>query len=108
MYFPYNAAPAPEPVKSPASPTLIDNPFAPEMFVTGIAGLANFDGVIVMTLESARCDHGRENAVVERVVVGRVALSRGAAQALSIGLNQFLEHQGLSPSKAMAAGSTFQ
>lgn len=42
------------------------------------------------------------------VVVGRVALTGAATQALVAGLNQFLEEQRLGPSKAMASGTTFQ
>ncbi|MGA1797800.1 hypothetical protein VH567_03365 [Sphingomonas sp. 4RDLI-65] len=98
----------PSPAQSPTLPALIDNPFAPEVFATGLAGFANLNGVIVLTLESARCDHARQPPSVERVVVGRVALTIGAAQDLVAGLNQFLEQQGLSPSKAMASGATFQ
>ncbi len=97
-----------EPISVPTQPPLIDNPFAPEIFATGFAGLANLSGVIVLTLESARCDHMREPPSVERVIVGRIALTSGAAQDLVAGLNQFLEQQGLSPSKAIAAGATFQ
>lgn len=41
-------------------------------------------------------------------IVGRVALTGAATQALVAGLNQFLEQQGLSPRKAMASGATFQ
>jgi hypothetical protein len=87
---------------------LIDNPFAPEVFATGLAGFANLNGVIVMTLESARCDHTSQPPSLERVVVGRGALTGAAVQALVAGLNQFLGQQGFSPNKAMASGATFQ
>lgn len=100
--------PKSEPITAPESPALIDNPFAPEIFATGFAGLANLNGVIVLTLESARCDHTRQPPSVDRVVVGRIALTSAAAQDLVAGLNQFLEQQGLSPSKALAGGATFQ
>ena len=89
-------------------PPIVDNPFAPEIFATGFAGLANLSGVIVLTLESARCDHTRQPPGIDRVVVGRIALTSSAAQDLVAGLNQFLEQQGLSPSKAIAGGATFQ
>ncbi|MCP8891868.1 hypothetical protein [Sphingomonas faeni] len=98
----------PEPIRPGASPPIVDNPFAPEIFATGFTGLANLSGVIVLTLESARCDHTRQPAGIDRVVVGRIALTSSAAQDLVAGLNQFLEQQGLSPSKAIAAGATFQ
>ncbi|WP_010160625.1 hypothetical protein [Sphingomonas sp. PAMC 26617] len=102
-------------IKSPIVPEqklaetpYVDNPFAPEIFATGYSGLANMNGVIVMTLESARCDHSRPQPALERVVVGRVALTTTAALELVTGLNQFLEQQGISPSKMLAAGATFQ
>ncbi|MGU3392338.1 hypothetical protein [Sphingomonas sp. M1A8_2b] len=100
--------PTSAPMPSQELPALIDNPFAPEVFATGLAGFANLNGVIVVTLESARCDHALQPPSLERVVVGRIALTSVAAQALVAGLNQFLEQQGLSPSKAIASGATFQ
>ena len=79
MRFAIKGVPASEPITVSAPAVLIDNPFAPEVFATGLAGLANLSGVIVLTLESARCDHTRDAPSVERVVVGRVALTSGAA-----------------------------
>ena len=73
------SVPSSAPISAPTLPPLVDNPFAPEVFATGLAGLANLSGVIVLTLESARCDHTRDAPSVERVVVGRVALTNGAA-----------------------------
>lgn len=93
---------------APPQPPFVDNPFAPEIFATGYAGLANLNGVIVLTLESARCDHSKPQPSIERVVVGRVALTTTAALELVTGLNQFLEQQGLSPSRMLADGATFQ
>jgi hypothetical protein len=108
MRFAIKGVPEMEPIKVPAPPVLIDNPFAPEVFATGCTGVTNLNGVIVLTLESARCDHGRQPPSIDRVVVGRIALTNGAAQELVAGLNQFLEQQGLSPSAALAGGATFQ
>lgn len=96
------------PPQLPEQPPYIDNPFAPEIFATGYSGLANLNGVIVLTLESARCDHSRPQPALERVVVGRVALTTTAALELVTGLNQFLEQQGFSPSKVLADVATFQ
>ena len=94
MYVSIKSLNAPEPrVEQP--PAYIDNPFAPEIFTTGCAGMANNNGIIVMTLESARCDH-------------RLALTTAAAIELVSNLNDFLEQQGLSPSKMLADGATFQ
>jgi hypothetical protein len=89
-------------------PVIIDNPFAPEILATGFTGFANIGGMIVLTLESSRCDHSRPAPTVERVVVGRIALTVHAAQRLVASLNDFLEEQGMSPSRAIAGGSTFQ
>lgn len=106
MYVAIKSPIVPEP--TPEEPPFVDNPFAPEIFATGYSGLANMSGVIVMTLESARCDHSRPQPALERVVVGRVALTATAALELVTGLNQFLEQQGISPSKMLANGATFQ
>ena len=97
----------PEPELEPQA-LLIDNMFAPEIFSTGISGFSNINGAIVVALESMRCDHSRASTPFERVVVGRVALTVPAAQAMVAGLNDFLEAQGLSPSRAMMGGSTRQ
>lgn len=88
--------------------TLIDNPFAPEIFATAVSGFSNVNGIVMLTLESVHCDHARTPAAFERVVVGRVTLTIGAAQSLVATLNGFLEAQGLSPSRAVAGVATFQ
>jgi hypothetical protein len=108
MYFAIKGTPAPASVAPLPVPAIIDNPFAPEILATGFAGFANMSGMIVLTLESARCDHSRPAPAIERVVVGRVALTISAAQDLVTNLNEFLEQQGLSPTRAMAGASTFQ
>ena len=108
MHFAIKGAVAPQPLAQPAPAPIVDNPFAAEIFVTGFTGMANLNGVIVVTLESARCDRSRQPPTLERVAVGRLALTNGAAQGLVAELHQFLERQGLSPSKAMAGGATFQ
>ena len=93
---------------APAQPPLLDNPFAPELFVTGCAGFANLGGIIRVTLENLQCDHSRREPAMERVVVGRLTLPVGAAQMLVCALNAFLEEQKLSPSKAMMSGAQVQ
>ena len=94
--------------KKTMPPALLDNPFQQEIFATGVSGVANLDGVVVMTLACTRVDHSVTEPRVERTVVGRVAMSVTAAQLLVANLNNFLETQGLSPSRAVAAGATFQ
>lgn len=90
------------------TPRLIDNPFAPDIFITGCSGIACIAGTIAVTVENARCDHSHPTPVMERMVVGRLALTVPAAQMLVTTLNSFLEQQGMSPSKAMAGGAMFQ
>ncbi|WP_341209337.1 hypothetical protein [uncultured Sphingomonas sp.] len=87
---------------------IIDNPFAPELFLTGVSGFANLGGVVGITLETARADHSHAQPRVERMVVGRLLMSIPTAQMLVTALNQYLEAQGHSPSKAIAADATFQ
>ena len=91
-----------------AQPPLIDHCFAPDLFATGIAGLACIGDGIHLTLDSLRCDHSQPTPVMERLVVGRIILPIATAQALVTSLNLFLEQQGMSPSKAAAAGASFQ
>lgn len=87
---------------------IVDNPFAPELFITGVSGFANLAGVVGVTLESARADHSHAEPRIERVIVGRLLMSISTAQMLVAALNHFLEGQGHSPSKAIAADATFQ
>lgn len=91
-----------DPIIAPASPVLVDNLFAPEILATGFTGVANLGGVIVVTLESARCDHTREPPPIDSVVVGRIALTQGAAQDLVAGLNHVLQQQGQNLGKPKA------
>ena len=87
---------------------LIDNMFAPDLFVSGVSGVGAVDGVILLTLEGARYDHSRAVPAAERVVVGRLAMTVPAAQMLVAGLNNFLSQQGLSPAEAFGRGATRQ
>lgn len=98
------------PIKPAVPPQvpLVDNSLSGETFVTGIAGCANFHGVFVATLESARCDHSQSPPAVERIVVARLAMTGPAAQSLVAALNDFLTQQGLSPSRAMVGDATRQ
>lgn len=108
MHVAINGVAQSEPLKVQQTAALIDNPFAPDIFATGFAGFFNNGGTILITFESTRCDHSREPGVLERMVVGRLALTVPAAQNLVAHLNVFLERQGLSPSRAVAGGATFQ
>jgi hypothetical protein len=98
--------PSPAPAKAP--PPLLNNPHAPEIFTTGCCGLTIGSGVVAVTFESARCDHSDPNCPTDRVVVGRMVMPIGAAQALVLQLNDALQRTGLSPSRAATAGMVAQ
>jgi hypothetical protein len=75
---------------------LQDDPQAPEIYAVAATGFFNSGGTISITLESARADHSKTPAPVNRVVVGRLVMPAGGAQALAVGLFDFLEKQGFS------------
>jgi hypothetical protein len=89
----------PSPVAS-SPPRLINDPHAPETFTTGCCGLSIGRGTVAITFASARCDHSDPASPLERVVVGRIVMPIGAAQALVLQLNDALQRSGLSPSRA--------
>ena len=93
---------------TPPPVNFIDNPHAPEVFASNCAGFFMHDGNITLTFESARIDHGSSPGPVNRVVMARLVIPVRAAQALVVGLNAYLEGQGLSPSQAAATGQTAQ
>jgi hypothetical protein len=77
-----------------AIPKLLDNPQAPEIFAVAATGFFNANGLISITLESARADHTKAPGPVNRIVVGRLVMPAAGAQALAVGLFDFLEKQG--------------
>ena len=77
-----------------AQARLQDDPKAPEIYATAATGFFNANGMISITLESPRADHSKTPAPVNRVVVGRLVLPTAGAQALAVGLFDFLEKQG--------------
>lgn len=86
----------------------VDDPQAPETFVSGISGVFHVNGIVSVTLESHRVDHSTAPGPVNRVVVQRLVMPVSAAQALVVGLNDFLDKQGLSPSSAVKGEQTTQ
>jgi len=75
-------------------PKLMDNPNAPETYAVAATGFFNANGVISITLESARADHSKSPGPINRVVVGRLVMPAAGAQAMAVGLFDFLEKQG--------------
>jgi hypothetical protein len=90
------------------SVAFVDDPHAPEVFATSAAGFFHFQGNVTITFESPRVDHSTTPGPVNRVVMARLVMPVAGAQNLVAALNGFLEQQGLSPSDAIAAGSTRQ
>jgi hypothetical protein len=74
---------------------LLDNPQAPELFASAATGFFVANGNIAITFESVRADHSTSPGPLNRVVVGRVVMPVQGAQALVVGLFDFLEKQGL-------------
>ena len=74
----------------------IDDPKATELYATAATGFFVSNGTISITFESARADHSKSPGPVNRVVIGRVVMPVAGAQALAVGLFDFLEKQGFS------------
>ena len=72
----------------------VENPDAPEFYASGATGFFVSNGVITITLESLRADHGDKPGPLTRTVVGRLVMPAAGAQGLAIGLFDFLEKQG--------------
>jgi hypothetical protein len=88
---------------------LVDNMFAPEIFVDGAWSFSVINGVVRIVLTSVRSPQSvTAPGVAVPVIVGRLVMPVNGAQALAIGLNDFLEKQGLSPTAAATAGDTKQ
>lgn len=96
-----------DPIPSPMPP-LVDNFGAPKMFATGVSGVGIVHNTVLLTLEGVRCDHSRPEPTIERIVVGRVALTTPAAQALVLGLNDYHSQHGVSPAQVAMQGATRQ
>ena len=84
---------------------LVDNPFAPEIFATNVSGLLNLGGNIAITLECAKSDYTTNPGTIRRFVSGRLVLTVAGAQALAVGLFDFLKSQGLDPAAGQGTGS---
>ena len=81
----------------PAKFQFLDNPHAPEYFASGVSGFLVNLGNIHITFESARVNHLTNPAPVNRVVIARIVMPVAGAQALALGLYDFLRKQGLDP-----------
>lgn len=95
-------------VSDPARPAFVDDPHATEIFATDAAGFFLFENNVIITFETARANHGTVPGVISKVVSGRIVLPLASAQRLVVGLNDFLEKRGVSPSEAIKGDRTAQ
>jgi hypothetical protein len=72
---------------------------APEILAGGLTGLSLLNGIVTVTLENPRADHGRPDPSLERVIVGRIGMPIPTAQALLCGLYQFLSQHQVNPGR---------
>ena len=86
----------------------LDNPHAPEVFASSVTGFANVLGNIAITFESVRIDHSTSPGPVNRVVIARLIMPISAAQGFVLGLNDYLQKQGLDPLAAATGDATRQ
>lgn len=87
-----------ETVVPPVIPVVfIDNPHAPEVFASDLAGIWVRNGNVHLTFESARINHEKTPGPVNRVVIARLVLPISAAQGLAASLYDFLKQQGYDP-----------
>ena len=86
-------AKTPEPTTSPTI-SFVDNPLAPDVYADEAIGFLAHNGTIRITLVS---DRAAAPGPINRVVVGRLVMTVHGAQALAVGLFDFLKNQGLEP-----------
>lgn len=76
---------------------LFDDPHAPEVFATNASGFANIGGSIVVTLECTKSDYSGITPQAARHVVSRLVMPASGAQALAVGLYDYLKSIGFDP-----------
>jgi len=88
--------------ETPAPPTTVsvsfmDNPLAPDVYADEAVGFFVNQGTVKITFASARVNHVSSPGPVNRVVIGRLVMSVAGAQALAVGLFDFLKSHGVLP-----------
>lgn len=77
--------------------TFVDNPMAPEVFVSEVTGYFINSGVMRVAFASARVNHETSPGPINRIVNLRLVMPVVVAQALAVGLYDFLKRQGVPP-----------
>ncbi|PLC06393.1 hypothetical protein CY658_04990 [Variovorax sp. RO1] len=80
-----------------AEVNFIDNPHAPEIFSHGYSGLWRNGGLLHITFEAPRIDHGSNPGPINRVVVGRLVIPIEAAMHLADNIKGFLSNPEVAP-----------
>ncbi len=75
----------------------IDNPHAPEVFADEAYGFFVNAGNIHVTFTALRVNHAINPGPVNRIVIGRLVMPIGGAQAFASGLYDFLKKKRLDP-----------
>jgi hypothetical protein len=87
--------------KNPEALPLLDNPLAPDVFADEATGFFLAGNNVRITFSSYRVNHTTSPGPVGRVVIGRLVMPLMAAEALHLGLADFLERM-----KAQAEASS--
>ncbi len=89
-----------EPPKMP----IVDDPHAPEIFVSEVVGTWLNSDVVRIAFASARGDHSSPRGQINRVVNLRLAMPVPAAKSLAAELFSYLKQQGHDPVPAPPKG----
>lgn len=74
-------------------PDITDNPHAPDVFADAATGWYILNGTIRITFESARAVHTNPPGPPVRMVIGRLVMPVGQAEAMAKGLLDFIAQQ---------------
>ena len=88
--------------------TFRDNPLAPDIFADQAAGTYLLNGVVRITLESARVNHQTSPGPVTRVVMGRLVMPVASAEAMARAILDLIEKQKSQPSSQVQGTPTIQ
>jgi hypothetical protein len=86
------------PAGAASTVTFVDNPLAPDVYADDAVGFLFHNGIVKVTLVSARVNPVTIPGPIHRVSVGRLIMPVAGAQALAVGLFNFLKSHGLAPS----------
>jgi hypothetical protein len=80
-------------------PPLVENVFAPEIFISEASFFSITSSNATITFTSHRWDNGTQPPLLKRIVVGRVVMPIAAAQALAVSLYDYLAKAGHDPAQ---------